>query len=117
MFCKERKGGGEMKVFDDIVVLELLKNEYEADQKISRIIKPETVKDKEEGPGGERIPFHYFSVVAKGPKCVKVEVGDRVFPKPPTLYNPGGLKGIVLWVNGKKESRFVIREEDIAGVE
>ena len=106
-----------MKVFDDIVVLELLKNEYEADQKISKIIKPETVKDKEEGPGGERIPFHYFSVVMVGPDCVKVKAGDRVFPKPPTLYNPGGLKGVVIWVNGKKENRFVIREEDIAGVE
>ena len=106
-----------MKVFDDIVVLELLKEEYEQDQRRGSIIKPDSVKEKEEGQGGERIPFHFFKVVAKGPKCVKVEIGDRVFPKPPTLYNPGGLKGVVLWINGKKENRFVIREEDIAGVE
>ena len=106
-----------MKVFDDIVVLELLKEEYEQDQRRGSIIKPDSVKEKEEGPGGERIPFHFFSVVMVGPDCVKVKAGDRVFPKPPNLYNPGGLKGVTIWINGKKEARFVIKEADIAGVE
>ena len=106
-----------MKIFGDIVMLELLRDEYESDQKAGMIIKPDMVKDKEEGPGGERIPFHYFRVVDTGPDVENVKVGDRVFPKPPDLYHPATLKGIVIWINGKKEARFIIQEADIGGVE
>ncbi len=106
-----------MKLFDDIVLLELQKEEWSKESEKSPIIRPDMVKEREEGLDKTRVPYHFFKVIAVGPKCKKVKIGNRVFPKPPTLHSQGHMQMMFIWVEGKKEARFILREEDIAGVE
>jgi hypothetical protein len=106
-----------MKVFDDIVVLEFQKEEWEQEKAKSKIFIPDTIRERTEGKEQEMCPPHFFKVVEVGPNCTKVKIGDRVFPKPPSLQNPARFIGIRVYIDGKLEPRHIIREEDIAGVE
>ena len=106
-----------MKLFDDTVLLELVQDEWDAEDSKSRIITPQTVKEKRDGTHQEKIPWHFFKVIAVGSDCKKVEVGDRVFPKTPNLHCQPQLIPIFLWINDEKVMKFEIRESDVGGVE
>jgi hypothetical protein len=105
-----------MQLFDDVVMLEFLKDEYESDSR-SSIILPDAVKEKLQGRGNSLISPHYFKVVAVGPDCKRVKPGDRIFPKPPTFQNPSAFQACLVWIDSKKEERYIVHESSIAGVE
>lgn len=106
-----------MKLFDDMIMLEYQKDEWEQEKNKSRIVLPDNAKERTEGKDQEMVPPHFFRVVDTGPDCKRVNVGDRIIPKPPSLQNPARFMGIKIWMNGKLETRHVIRESDVGGIE
>jgi hypothetical protein len=105
------------RIFDDIIILELQKEEWKKEVAKSPIIKPGTVQEREEGALQEKIPWHFYRVTALGEGCTgKVKIGDRILPKPPTPSNPPILP-FICWENGERIIKFMIHEHCIAGVE
>ena len=105
-----------MQVFDDVIILELQEKEWEEEGRKSPIIRPDTAKEREEGSDKARIPYHFFKVVQIGPNCLKAKVGDRIIPKPPSVETPPMMM-IGVWVNGKKETKYILTDKSVAGVE
>jgi hypothetical protein len=97
-------------------MLEFMKEEYDEENK-SSIILPEGSKDKIVGKGNSLISPHYFKVTDIGPKCKFVKKGDRIFPKPPSYQVPAAFQACLVWINGKREERYIISESNIAGIE
>jgi hypothetical protein len=106
-----------MKLFNNMVMLELQKDEWIAEKGKKKIITPETVADREDGKFMEKIPWHFFKVIFKGPDCRKVEIGDRVFPRAPDLNHQPQMIPIVLWQNGEKVVYYEISEDNLGGIE
>jgi len=107
-----------MKVFDDVIFLELLEDDWKFEVSKSKIVLPGTVKERQEGAMRERIPFHFFRVVDVGPDCKKVKIGDRLVPKVPTPECPSMLVPIKTYdKHGKEHVLFETQEKYVAGVE
>jgi hypothetical protein len=111
-------GGQEtMKLFGEVILLELQREEWESDRKANRIVLPASVTEKEDGKMGEKIPWHYFVVVDKGPLADQVEIGDRLMPYPPDMQHQPQLIPVMMWIKGKKVTRYIISQSNIGGVE
>lgn len=107
-----------MELFDDIIMLEFQEKEYQEFQERGRIVIPDKVKERM--AGGEQkqgVSQHFFKVTGTGPDCKKVKIGDRIFLKPPTATCPGIMQAINIFPEGEKQVRFIIREQDVAGIE
>jgi hypothetical protein len=104
-------------LFGDAILLEFLKEEWDKEQKASPIVIPSTVQEKDKGKYFEKEIWHFFRVLAIGPECHKVQVGDRLIPKPPSMQCNPTPYPIIMWINGKRETRYIVQEQNIAGVE
>ena len=101
-----------------MILLELDKNEWEAECNKSPIVLPGAVQEKQEGSDKTRIPFHFFKVTQLGPDVDpnSIKLGDRLIPKPPTPDTPP-MAMVVIWQYGKKEVGFITSLRSVAGVE
>jgi hypothetical protein len=105
------------ELFGDMILLELDKAGWEAEQKKSPIVLPGAVQERQEGVDKTRIPFHFFKVTQLGPEVSKfIQIGDRLIPRPPTPNTPP-MSMIVVWNKGTKEAAFITSEKSVAGVE
>ena len=106
-----------MKLFKDSILLEFQKDEWDAEKRKSRIVRPDRVSEKEEGQYQEKAPIHFFKIVAIGPDCKEVKIGDRVIPRPPDINYPSGMQPLMMWEGGEKVVKYIMLESSLAGVE
>jgi hypothetical protein len=106
-----------MRLLYDTILLELQKEEWDEFNGKSPIVRPDVVKNKEDGEFSQRVPWHFFKVVSVGPDCTRVNIGDRVFPRPPDLNHQPQMLPVLVWKNGKKVVFYETSEANIGGVE
>jgi len=106
-----------MKLFGKTVMLELQEKEWKDENSKSPIIRPGVVADKADGEMKQRVPWHFFRVIDKGPEVTKLGLGDRPIPCAPDLNHQPQIIPVIIWVKGEKVVRYIISEENIGGVE
>jgi co-chaperonin GroES (HSP10) len=104
----EKETQVKIQMLQDNILLNLDKEAWEKEQLAKKIVLPDSVKEKQDGSKKEKIPFHFFKVIEKGPDCLTVQIGDIVFPSyEHPFYQPIEMLG---------EIKFIIAEKHLAGI-
>ncbi len=105
----------EVELFDDMVLFEFMKEEWSRESQKSRIIRPDTVKDKQDGEFQQKAPWDFFRVVAVGPDCKKVKIGDICFPRQPDLHHQPQMLPVIFYLGNEQVIRYEVSESNIGG--